>query len=558
MDPLCEEGFYNMQPSVQYDFSGGMNLFADDINLAANEYGVSFNVRNREAGLSPVKAAILDTGLPKGKKQGLYAFDRYVITFVNGYAYYKDIILNGVWTKIADLVVDPTVERIYVQVVPSSTFDFRRVLKVVTQVTSTATTSSVNNINIITTPTQSGLVVQDGVNQPWIIFSDATARRIQTYAKWAYDPNTLSDAREYVPIMKQMIFVGNSLLIGISPDGKTIYRSVSGRPLDFVVNVDVNGNKGGDATTTSHAIGYDIINCIATLDSGDILVGSEKRTTILSLDYEQRIFDEPTFDTKQTFAVGVVNQFSFLDTLRIDGNSFYYFVDFDGMRTFGSGTLDDQNEGRNSIFTSNIHKALVSKQTDSCGIVFDNYSLFSVKTKYSDLNLVIVYDNLRQQWVSIDNYGLTGSIKQFAVAAQSSSPSLYAITTDDKLYQIFGSDSYVLSDASFKATVTGLASVQLKLSDIRTIFSDGVLTGTVTASDYTDSRLSYNVIENLDGRLIENKRFNFNRLASVGWKISPRIKWKTDARLSLVEVNTLDQNQKTPINQQISRYASDN
>jgi len=542
--------------NIQYDFSGGMNLFADDINLATNEYGLSFNVRNRQSGLSPVKAPIKDPTIPNGKKQGLYIFDRYAICFVGGYAYYKNIILNSAWTRIANLVVDPTVDYIYVQVVPASTFNFRRVLKDPNQITGTTTQQAINSINIVATPTVSGLVVQDGINQPWIIFADGTSRRIQTYDKWSFNQDTNEDNREYVPIMKQMIFTSTGILIGISPDGTTIYRSVSGRPIDFVVNVDVNGNKGGDATTTSHAVGYSVINCIATLDSGNILIGTELVTFILSLDYTQTIFDEPTFDTIQTYAVGVVNQFSFLNVIRPDGNPFNYFVDFDGMRTFGSGTLDDNNEGRNTVFTSNIHRALAIKQSLTCAVVFDNYSIFSVKTIYSNLNLVIIYDNLRQQWVAIDSYLLTGSIKQFAVATQSSNPTLYAITDDNFLYSLFSSDSYLLSDASFKANITGSASQQLKLLDIRTIFSDGTLAGITYALDYTDTKLTTQVANSLSGNGLDNLRFNFNRQATIGWKIVPRIQWQTDARLSLIEVNAAPQNQKTPMAQQINRYAS--
>lgn len=541
-------------PTTQFDFSGGMNLFADDINLGPTEYGYSFNVRNREAGLSPIRLPIEDTTLMRGKKQGIFAFDKYILAFVSGACFYKNIITDSAWIQIIDFALDPYVDNIYVALVPASTFNFKRTLINADQASGTQTNLPVNVSTVFATPSPSGLIVQDGLNQPWFIFADGTARRTQSYNEWSYSDTV--DNREYVPIMKQMVYTSAGILFGMAPDGITLLRSVSGRPADFVINVDTLGNKGGDAYTTSHSIGYNQINCLDTLTSGDIFLGSQRGCVILTLNYDSTIFAEPTFSVKENFAVGVVNQYSFLQVMRIDGNSYYYFIDTDGMRTFGSDSFDDQNEGRNSIFTSNIHKALKANtlQSNTCAVVFDNYSIFSVLTQYNINKLLIVFDNLRQQWVSIDSYNIA-SIKQFAVADQSENPTLYAITTDDKLYKLFLSAGYAFSDAGFKATMSGSPSVQLKLDNIRTIFSDGSFSGKLNAVNYTDQTLSISVLSGLTGRPLDNILFNFDRLSSIGWKVSPRIQWQTDARLSCVEVNVTPDSSMTPMAQQISRYA---
>jgi len=541
-------------PTTQFDFSGGMNLFADDINLGQNEYGYSFNVRNREAGLSPVKLPLEDTTVPRGKKQGIFAFDKYILCFIAGAVYYKNIITDTKWTKIANFALDPYVDRVYVALVPASTFNFKRSLMNSNQVTGTQTNVPVNSESVFATPSPSGLIVQDGVNQPWFIFTDGTARRCKKYSEWDY--SSTADNREYVPIMRQMVYTASGILFGIAPDGVTLLRSVTGRPADFVVNVTVSGEKGGDAYTTSHSIGFNQINCLDTLDNGDLFIGTQKTCTTLGLNYDSTIFGEPKFYVKQTFAVGVVNQYSFLQITRIDGNSYYYFIDTDGMRTFGGASFDDQNEGRNSIFTSNIHKALKTgvSQADTCGIEFDNYSIFSVLTNYNTNKLLIIFDNLRQQWVSVDNYNIA-SIRQFAVADQSQNPTLYAMTSDDKIYKLFSSSNYCTSDAGFRATMSGSPSVQLKLDNIRAIFSDGSIDGTSHAADYTNQVFNKTVAENLDGSALNNILYNFNRMASIGWKVSPRLQWQTNARLSCIEVNVTPQNNMTPMSQQISRYA---
>src|SRR6266496_3876628 len=308
---------------IQNDFSGGLNLFTHDAALNPNEYGLAFNVLNRTTALEAIKDDLEDIHAPIGKKQGLFAFDKYLVLFNAGLCYYRNVD-DEAWTQINDIYVDSSVDYIFAQAVPASTFNFKRVLSIPDQIDGTSTNTNVTVQPIEINTLNAGLVVQDGVNQPWFITPYAVASRLNRYSQW-----TLEN-RSYVPIMRQMAYI-NGILFGISPDKKKLYRSVSGRPLDFVVNIDINGNKGGDADTVSYAVSYDDINCIRPLNSGELLVATGRTCFPIELNYNKTIFQEPTFLNQKPISAGVVNQESFIDIL---GD--YAFIDFDGLRSFNA------------------------------------------------------------------------------------------------------------------------------------------------------------------------------------------------------------------------------
>lgn len=531
---------------IQSDFRGGMNLFDNDVSIGDNEYALAYNVRNRKTSLDPIKKPTLDEDIPAGKKQGIYAFDKYVLAFVNGEAYYKNILTSSDWTKVTSLMLSPTVDYIYTQAVPASTFNFQRKLKSADSILGDSMQAS----NVFNTTFAAGLVVQDGVNQPWFILPDATASKLLTYDEWGYPRAT---NKSYVPIMKQMCYA-NGILFGISPDGKTILRSVSGRPLDFVINVQVDGWKGGDAYTTGYAVGFDETTCLDILSTGEILVGTNKQLRFLELNYTNTIFAEPTFLNRKGMAAGIVNQFSFLKYINNDGTASYYFVDLDGIRYFGANAIPGQNEGRNSTFTSFIANALSSKQVITASIVFQDYSIFSIKTIYNDDNLLAIYDNLRQKWVCLDSLAI-GSIKQFAVADQSDNPVLYAITDTD-IYTLYTSDLFEEATVYLKSITTGSASYQLRRSNLRTVFQDSNIVGTVSAREYVNGYENKRVEENLRVLKSDNILFNFSMLSSQCWKSQIKLNWDNGARLLLVEHTADNKTQETNIQQQSKLYAN--
>jgi hypothetical protein len=535
---------------IQKNFKGGMNLLDEGFNLQNNEYGVAYNVRNRKTTLDPVSAPVEDTTLPGGKKQGIYIFDIYAIAFVAGRAYYKDVTTDSAWTMIEDFAMSPSEEYIYLQAVPASHFNYQRKLVNDNQISGTALDTGVlvTTISINATPT--GAVVQDGVNPPWLILPDGTARLINNYSQWS------TSDREYVPIMRQMCYK-DGVLYGIAADGKTLLRSVSGRPLDFVIAVDKNGNKAGEADKTSHAVGFDNITYLGALPSGELLVATNKLFSPLSINYEKTIFAEPTFVNTKAFPVGVVNQFSFLLSFGDNGYTDAYFIDTDGMRSFNAASLD-RNEGRNSIFASRLDSGLAEQQRESasCAINFQDYSLFSIRTIYADYNLVAVFDNKLGVWVGFDNYEGIGSIKQFALATQSTSPVLYAITDEDKLYRLFAAEVTSEASVTLPENTSGSASKQIRLDNLRPVFVGGTRAGTATAVEYSNGYAGPTVRETLKDILTDNCVLNFTYGSKQCWRSYVSLTWDTDARLAMVETSYETHDQMVPLQQAAKRYAN--
>lgn len=532
---------------IQFDFTGGMNILDTDIIIGANEYGVSYNIRNRTSGLESILAPEEDTNSPTGPKQGLYGFDVYLILFNNGQAFYKNVVTDSSWVQIADLTVDPSVEYIYTQAVPASRNNNQRALIDPEQIEGDASNKVVATSPIIINGSLAGLVVQDGSYQGWFINADGTARKLQTYEEWT------KDAREYVPIMKQMAYI-NGILFGVDKTGKILYRSVSGRPLDFVVNVTVTSDKGGDAATTSYAVGFEDITCLQPLASGELLVGTAKNLHPVEFDYTNTIFAEPKFLNRKTFSSGIVNQFSFISYLRQDGSGYvdYYFVDFDGLRSFNFAS-NSSNEGRNSNFSKTIKLVLSPKQSVTAAIVFDDYSFFSISTTLDNENLIAVYDNIRQQWVCFDDYGI-GTIKMFAVADQSDNPTLYAITAS-KVYRLFSSSERLTASVKFRAETSGSISKQIKLSNFYAALTNGTQDGTTIAKQYVDGSFHKSLSHEVSGQPSEPLRFNFQGLAAIGFKVQCEFQWSTDATLVGIETELAGQTNKTPVNQQAKVYA---
>ncbi len=513
---------------VQSDFSGGMNIFGSEVKIADNEYGLASNIRIRTNDLICAKEPVEDEQAPDGLMQGLYAFDVYLLLFCRGAAFYKDVTdPNSEWTQINNFAMSTTAPRIYVEAVPASTLNFERKLQEGDRADGSSSETNLDvNPQIRQSSSLSGLVCQDGgTTQPFIIFPDATAAQLKPYEQWT---KTL---REYVPKGKQMKYM-NGILFIVAPDGKTIYRSVSGRPLDFVVNVKADGDKGGNADTTSYNIGYNAVTCLSSLNSGELFVGTSETCHPVEFNYDRTIFAEPTFFNRRSFSAGVVNQFSFIDIL-----SDYTFIDIDGVRSFNA-VQQQQSEGRNAIFSSRISKAFEGiKQADltSAAFVFDNYSFFAVNTVYG--YRVAVYDNNRLVWVALDDLGLANPIKQFAAAKQSTDPTLYGIT-EDKVYRLYKSDEELQGDVRFKGFTAGTAAAKVKLQNVYVTFDGGVTSGLATIDQLVNNGTTAPSITRtvpLDGTS-EPVRFNFQSQGKEGWKVQPRLRWQNEASIPSISV----------------------
>jgi len=272
----------------QQSFIGGMNLLVDDTRLQPNQYRLAFNCHNRYDVLDSVFKSVLDTNTPAGIMQEITTFGEYVILFVSGNAYFRHY-SQEVWTQIAGFGMSIDAPRFWTVSIPVAVTNYGRLAKTVDingqpVVSSLAGIASSQSIAAAFGGNTPGLLVQDNINQPRFIYLGdngfPVVRITQTYEEWSAEYGTgdqygvlLTDNREYVPIGSTMAWADSILYIA-SQDGNTIYRSVSGRPLDFVVNINIDGTKGGDATTTSYSVGVGGITCLRPNNDGSLFVAA--------------------------------------------------------------------------------------------------------------------------------------------------------------------------------------------------------------------------------------------------------------------------------------------
>jgi len=459
-------------------------MAVDDSRLNDDEYSFAFNVRNRFGELTPVKRPlIIDTGFTANQRfQGIYTVGDFILLFQSGNAKFKHR-LSSTWVTLwdgstsSDLQMSANADFMYVQAVPPgvSTFAYKAVSSTEDIVVDTSATKL--------TKTVSAIIVQDGINQPnAITFSSTdvsatiTVRKARTFA----EHGTTIDGvvwREYVPIGKQMMYFNGKLYI-ISADGKKIYHSVSGRPLDFVIAIDTDGNKissveadhGADAV--SYSVSYEPITCISPLNTDSFFVSTRTSSYAITPDYTRTVFGEPMFSKKYLFGASVVNQFSFMDIL---GD--FAFIDTEGLRSFNA-VQQLRNEGRNSAFSLKVAKLLEGKTqsfTASAAITFDNYAFFAVQTIYG--HGVLVFDSTLKKFVSFDNFTkdddtTCAPIVQFTKIDSADAHELYAITSYGEMIKMWGGIKYSTAYVQTKAFNVGDSRVDQKPLTLRTLFTD--------------------------------------------------------------------------------------
>ena len=449
----------------QSSFVGGMNLLGDDSRLQPTQYRAGFDLTNRYDVLDPVLVSQLDTNAPTGLKQELVTFGSYVILFVAGYAYYRLYTDIG-WQKIDKFHMDEIAPRYWTAAIPIATTNYGRmsvpanVGNIVNGVVDITTQSTVSTNPVVKTNSIAaafagnlpGLLVQDNINQPEFIFIDTngypTTRTIQKYSEWnvTYDLNPTSstygqlqvDQREYVPIGQCMSWVDGVLYI-VSQDGNSILRSVSGRPLDFVINVDINGQKGGDANSTSYSVGVGGISCIRASTAGGILVTASSAIFQVTKNMTPSAvteFGEYTFIRTFLFNSTNLSDRTIIDTL---GDT--RFIDLTGVRSFNA-VAQLQNEGKNSPFTSTIQAAFGSDTTPivqesgySAAILYNNYELYAMQTIFGPT--ICKYDTLNSCWTSFDLSQTHGSRVKIFSKIELTIQRLYAITEDNELYTLY-------------------------------------------------------------------------------------------------------------------------
>ena len=449
-----------MSNYTQKSFVGGINLISEDMRIQPNQYRCGFNLRNRFDSLKAVRSSVEDVAIASGIKQEMITFGNYVIIFVAGRAYYRLFSATG-WKQIAGFKMSTTAPRFWTCPVPVSATNYLRYADVSdngggnepdgAKAIKLGAYSGTFNGDV------SGLLVQDNISQPMFLYVNPTtgvpaARTTQTYAQWRLQDAQGRDRREYVPIGNSMAWVDGVLYI-VSQDFNYLYRSVSGRPLDFVINIDQDGEKGGDATTTSYSVGIGGIQCIRAMSNDALFVAAGNSNFSVSKNLAQgapKIFGEYTFIRTFLFNSTCLSDRTIFDSL---GDT--RFISLSGVRSFNA-ILQQQNEGRNSPFSLGIQsiltdddRTIVQSAAASAGILFDEYELYSLDTVFGPA--IAVYDTLNKCWSSFDISQTGGQrVKQFA-KIELTIQRLYAITEDNKLYTLYIDDAF---DTPLLRTIT--------------------------------------------------------------------------------------------------------
>lgn len=544
----------------QNDWIGGLNMQFDPSRIAENEYPLLFNGRCRDGVIRPVKKPAECPNCPAGKYQGIYAAGRYALLIAAGKAYIKDYEGAGNFNAVPELQLDPNVDVIHAEAVPASTRNFLRV---------PVSNSKNDGVNLTTALGQSraGVLLQDGINQPWLILADGTARITKGFAGWS-----LADP-EYVPIGRQMLYDSGILYI-VSPDGTLIYRMCTDRPLNGMVNiVSPTGDRQateqqGGAATVAHAIGSDQITCLAGLNTPDnaFFAATRKLGAMVVPDFVNTIFGEPQFDNIDLFGVGPVNQFSFTES---NGDSL--FVTSKGIRSFNA-TLALKVESRNTPFSAPIQRAFRNIiQTSPAIGKFDDFVFFSVNTVYGDA--VIVYDETLQRFISIDQWAGVARVKQFATVTTASKEIMLFITAENKLYEYetgAGSEITTLYVGDF---VTDDPDKNLKPNIVKVIVANAEEVGTLTLTPYVDRKRQGSQMQSEpitavraadvvplavpfgDDTKINSQviPFNLGRIEQ-GWKIGFKITLDCQADIMAVGMNADDEMQLSGLKAEVARF----
>jgi hypothetical protein len=480
-DPRVEES-----PKVEKynfdNFQGGLRRNVDPSKIGDSEYPFLVNGRTRYGSVVPINAP-KEIACPVGNLQSCYASEGIVLLFVSGNAFYMDINAGETFLSINTLQLDADVDKIYAELVPDSFFNLKRSTTGDAEVASAPITKqNPDNIEI----SKSAVIAQDGINRPWLIRDGFIAKEALDFDDW-----TLEN-REYVPIGKNMLYHNGKLYI-VSPDNKRIYHSVTGRPLDFVIAVNNNGEKitgcDPEANRLAHAVSYHDITALFFLNTDQehpdleapFMVHTNVGTTKVTPLQSNTLFGEPTFRNTDLFRSGARNQ----DSIILARKKFH-FIDGNSIRVYD--TVGGMEVSKDDALSGTVYELLDSvSQSVTAAAFLDNYSLFSMNTIYGPA--VLVYDNLLEKFVSLDIFDGVAQIKQFCQTNVDGNIRLFFITTDNKFYEYYGSTSVATCGFYFKECTVPDAEVHHKIMRLRLTFKNVEETGTVFATPVTDGFL---------------------------------------------------------------------
>ena len=470
------------------DWTGGINQFVDATKVdPATQYYALFNGRTRRNRVDPINTPLeITSGLPiDGVIQGIYAIDHYLIVFIAGKAYYRDYessALSETWHWITSFQMSATAPRVYLEAIPASYINFTRKAASATDATQGLLLGGVG----VGSPRCA--IVMDGESQPWVIFPDATAREIRTYAQWT------PDNREYVPAgcILPLWFGGVLYCVGKDSQGvyNELYRSVTGRPLDYVIAVTPTGDKTssdesvGGAEAMSYRVDYGAVTALSRVQSTQqaFLLTTARNSYLVVPDYTRLTFAEAALTNQPLFQVGALNDQCIVDVLADTA-----VIHYSGIRSFNA-ILNLKFEGRNAPFSRKIEGLLNGiVQTAAAAINYDNYAAFSVNTIYGPV--VLWYDTLLEEYASIDQFTGVGTVKQFTVLLTQTDRRLFFYTTDNRMFEYFAGSEVASARVFIKDFIPQELDAEHSIANLRAHFTSPLTDGYVQASVITDGRL---------------------------------------------------------------------
>lgn len=478
----------------QQSFLGGLATQYNELRADPITYQLLINGRVRDNSVSGILAPLQDSDAPTGLYQNLTAIGSVLLLFVSGTCWYRD--LNDIygWRQVAGMALDPNVDTIDTEMIPSSTLNYKR-------------TGPIENVHFANSParqTAEGCLACDGITQPSLIYPELggviSARPTFNYAQWIEtEDGTL---REYVPIGRYPKFVGQKLYMAIKgPAGRLnrLAHSVSGRPLDFVVAInDTTGDKEGDALATAHAVDFDDITGIfKSGGSTTIVVTTGRNTTGVRPDYTSlAFFGEPRLLNQSLFPSGVLNP-----NCAVDLNGDTAFISQTGIHSYNA-TMQTQIESNNDPVSIQIHQLLADNQTYGAAIDFDDYAMFAMETIHGPG--VVVYDKTldpenKGRFIGLDLYRNIGQIKQFAKISTSAGQRLFFITQDNRLFEFGAGTTYETTRLYLGDWNGGVAGVSQILRRAHLVFSSVYENPAVQITNYVDHRLQSTVAYTLQG-----------------------------------------------------------
>jgi hypothetical protein len=544
-------------------FRGGLHQHTYSTRLDPSEYFLLVNGRTRRDVVEGIKSPRQDTSLQPGKLQGCYAAGNLVLLFIAGEAFIRDYsIVGSVFQQITTFSrMSQTVDFIYAELVPSSTVNFQRTLA------SASPSAEIVLTAPITKSPAVAAVCQDGINQPRLILTDNSARITKNYQEWT------QDEPEYVPIGRQMAF-SNGVLYTVSPNGLEIFRSCSGQPLNYMVNINSNGNKqpaesDGGAVSVSHAVSSNPITGIIGIGLAEfsgLFVSTLYSSHFVIPEVTRLLFGEPTFSNIELFSTGMVNQFCLVDLLGDTG-----FIDLSGIRSFNA-TQQIRNEGKNAPFSAEIAPLLGSNIQNICAAVeSDNYAIFALQTIYG--SAFLWYDTLNQSYTSIDIFPeITGKIKQFCVLKIQGMRKLFFITDDNKFYE-YEASTITAAGSFFVGEWTGLSALEprnceLKPEELKVVVSNAEADGELVAELFVDRKSVGRVTKPVTQALttgvaiqpygnasnnvdtVETLTFNFREIAKSGWKFAVFLSWNFKGEITDISATAQEILPRNSVSQQ--------